>query len=218
MCEKIHGIPDGYTDTGLSTRGGQLTHVRIADRTRLRIVANSWHLGVTAHVIRSYLDGLRRRRLHGWNRTLSDLSVSRRRRTDGWTRFVASDSPLVDGAHSSVPTRELTSAGACNDDDSDGQHRRSSTGIGDEFRLTPHIPVELDGRGHSWIERLANEAAASVGSYAVNELPDANHDRHVLVDCDPHLHAAMALSTVHPMRRRWTMDSSLQFVFACWLK
>ena len=74
-------------------------------------------------------------------------------------------------------------------------------------------PVRLDGLGSTWLERLATLAKSQIDDYTYRPLPTKITDRRILVDVDGPIHAAIALSTIHPSARSgpWTPPSSSQY-------
>ena len=76
---------------------------------------------------------------------------------------------------------------------------------------SPAPPVELDGLGATWLERIAALARSQNFDYTCASLPSHIIDRRVQVDGDGPLHAQIALSTVHPYRKRWDLDATLRF-------
>ena len=71
VTEMIHYLEKGTTEKGTTTSGsGSAWHYRefhLSRKARLRLVANSWHQGVTAHLAEAYLARLRTQRPDGSN-------------------------------------------------------------------------------------------------------------------------------------------------------
>ena len=70
MRERVHLYPVGATAKSSQNLSGK--HVEIVDtpyRVRLRLIGNSWHLGVTAFLLQKYIDRLASFRQAGCDRT-----------------------------------------------------------------------------------------------------------------------------------------------------
>ena len=93
VTEMIHYFEKGTTEKGTTTAGSgppwQYREFHLSWKARLRLVANSWHQGVAAHLAEAYLDRLRTQRPNGSNQAEPGRpsTVMKRRRTgDGTAR------------------------------------------------------------------------------------------------------------------------------------
>ena len=237
MRERVHLYPVGATAKSSQNLSGK--HVEIFDtpyRVRLRLIGNSWHLGVTAFLLQKYNDRLASFRQAGCDRTGSGRQSAPQQIRSA--PHCPQSAGVGRGLLDALRLQQIKAKD--DDDDDDGIHRimdkiyycgglgappvRSGQDIATastlvlepqlDFRvgrLATFRSIDPTGCGSGWIDRLANAARSFITSYAVRRVVRLDSDRRVHESLDAVRHLNEALATEHPIRRRWPMDASLQF-------